>query len=193
MYTDRDREGIGTWTRSGQGRDRDMDMDRDGDMDGDMDRDEDRDRDRDGDMDGDMDRDMDRDEDRDSKEYLAVKKYIISSYSNAKNMPKVAEMKLSSCGLQKNCACGVMVVEHISLKSCRIAIAKVLPSSCGIAIADSEKSCALPTVLKSLCSVRQPKWRKQILKQAKRHNNRCFSDPELGTIGDGSMDRYRWY
>jgi hypothetical protein len=69
-----------------------------------MDMDMDTDRDRDGDMD--MDRDEDRDEDRakdrdeDSKENLAVKKYIISSYSNAKNIPKIAEVKLSSCGLE---------------------------------------------------------------------------------------------
>jgi hypothetical protein len=53
------------------------------DMDMDMDMDTDRD--------GDMERDMDRDED--SKEHLAVKKYIISSYSNAKRQ-KYAE----NCG-----------------------------------------------------------------------------------------------
>jgi hypothetical protein len=37
-------------------------------------------------------------------------------------------------------------VEHIALKSCGIVIAEVLPSSCGIAIADSKKSCACPPV-----------------------------------------------
>jgi hypothetical protein len=31
-----------------------------------------------------------------------------------------------------------------SFKSCGIAMAEVLPSSCGIAIADSKKSCACP-------------------------------------------------
>jgi hypothetical protein len=59
-------------------------------------------------------------------------------------MPKIAEMKLSSCGLEvadtrKNCDCGIAEVQlrsNIALKSCGIAIAKVLPSSCGIAIAD---------------------------------------------------------
>jgi hypothetical protein len=43
---------------------------------------------------------------------MAVKKYIISSYSAAKNMPEIAEVKLSSCGLEdadfrKNCDCGI--------------------------------------------------------------------------------------
>jgi hypothetical protein len=32
----------------------------------------------------------------------------------------------------------------MSVKSCGIAITEVLPSSCGIAIADSKKSCACP-------------------------------------------------
>ncbi len=59
----------------------------------------------------------------------------------AKNAPKIAEAKLSSCGLEvadppKNCNCGVAVAEHHYFKRCGIAIAEVLPSSCGIAIAD---------------------------------------------------------
>jgi hypothetical protein len=71
--------------------------------------------------------------------------------SMAKNMPKIAEMKLSSCALEvadfrKNCDCGIAELQlrgNISLKSCGIAIAEVLPSSCGIAIADSKKvACA---------------------------------------------------
>jgi hypothetical protein len=65
----------------------------------------------------------------------------------AKNMPKIAEMKLSSCGLEvaeirKNCDGGIVELRlrsNIALKSCGIAIAEVLPSSCGIAIADSKK------------------------------------------------------
>jgi hypothetical protein len=66
-------------------------------------------------------------------------------------MPKIAEVKLSSCELEvvdfrKNCDCGIAVAENISLKSCGIAIAEVLPSSSGIAIADSKKSCACPPV-----------------------------------------------
>jgi hypothetical protein len=41
-------------------------------------------------------------------------------------------------------SCGVAVAEQHFLKSCGIAIAEVLPSNCGIAIADSKKSCACP-------------------------------------------------
>jgi hypothetical protein len=59
-------------------------------------------------------------------------------------MPKIAELKLSSCGLEvadfrKNCNCGIAELRlrsSISLKSCGIAIAEALLSSCGIAIAD---------------------------------------------------------
>jgi hypothetical protein len=57
-------------------------------------------------------------------------------------MPKIAEMKLSSCGLEvadirKNCDCGIAELRsNVSLKSCGIAIAEVFPLSCGIAIAD---------------------------------------------------------
>jgi hypothetical protein len=62
-------------------------------------------------------------------------------------MLKIAEVKLSSCGLEvagfrKNNDCGIAELRfrsNISLKSCGIAIAVVLPSSCGIAIADSKK------------------------------------------------------
>jgi hypothetical protein len=39
----------------------------------------------------------------------------------------------------KNCDCGTAVAEQHFLKSCGITIAEVLPSSCGIAIADSKK------------------------------------------------------
>ncbi len=77
--------------------------------------------------------------------------------STAKNMPKIAELKLSSFGLEvadfrKNCDCGI--AEHHFFKSCGIAIAEVLPSSCGIAIADSKKSCACPplVILQPSCS-----------------------------------------
>jgi hypothetical protein len=59
-------------------------------------------------------------------------------------MQKITEMKLSCCGLdvadfRKNCDCRVAVVElrsYISLKRCGIAMAEVLPSRCGVAIAD---------------------------------------------------------
>jgi hypothetical protein len=55
--------------------------------------------------------------------------------STAENVPKIAEMKLSSSGLvvadfRKNCNCGVAVAEQHFFKSCGIAIAEVLPSSC---------------------------------------------------------------
>jgi hypothetical protein len=67
----------------------------------------------------------------------------------AKNTPKIAEAKLSSCGLKvadskKNCDCGIAVAEQHFFKRCGIAITEVLPSSCGIAIAVSKKSCACP-------------------------------------------------
>jgi hypothetical protein len=65
----------------------------------------------------------------------------------AKNALKIAEVKLLSCGPQKNSDCGIAVAEHHFFKRCGIAIAEVLPSSCGIAIADSKKSCACPPLL----------------------------------------------
>jgi hypothetical protein len=43
--------------------------------------------------------------------------------------------------------CGVTIAEQHSLKSYGIAIADVLPSSCGVAIADSKKSCACPPLV----------------------------------------------
>ncbi len=73
--------------------------------------------------------------------------YIISSYSTAKYVRKIVEVKFSSCGLRKKLRlrnCGVAVTEEHFFKSCGVAIAEVLPSSCGIAIADSKKSCACP-------------------------------------------------
>jgi hypothetical protein len=68
-------------------------------------------------------------------------------------MPKIAEVKLSSCrlevaGFRKNCDCGIAELRlrsKIFFKSCGIAIAEVLPSSCGIAIADSKKKLRVPT------------------------------------------------
>jgi hypothetical protein len=66
-------------------------------------------------------------------------------------MPIIAEVKLSSCGLEvavfrKNCDCEIADLRlrsSISFKSCGIAIAEMLPSSCGIAIASSKKvACA---------------------------------------------------
>jgi hypothetical protein len=70
-------------------------------------------------------------------------------------MPKIAEVKLSSCGLKvadfrKNCDSGIAELRlriNITLKSGGIAIVEVLPSSCGMAIADSNKSCACPALV----------------------------------------------
>ncbi len=62
-------------------------------------------------------------------------------------MPKIAEVKSSSCGLQKKLQlrnCEVAVAEQHFFKSCGLAIAEVLSSGYGIAIADSKKSCACP-------------------------------------------------
>jgi hypothetical protein len=72
-------------------------------------------------------------------------------------MPKNAELKLPSCELEvadfgKNCDCGIAELRlqsNMSLKSCGIAIAEELPSSCGIVIADSKKSCACPPLGKN--------------------------------------------
>jgi hypothetical protein len=72
--------------------------------------------------------------------------------STAKNMPKIAEVKLSSCGFKvvdfrKNCDFGIAVAEQHFFKSCGIVIVEVLPSSCGIAIVYSKNSCACPPLL----------------------------------------------
>jgi hypothetical protein len=68
----------------------------------------------------------------------------------AKNISKIAEVKLSSGGFKvvdfrKNCECGIAVAEQHFLKSCGIAIVEVLPSTCGIAIADSKTKLLVPT------------------------------------------------
>jgi hypothetical protein len=62
-------------------------------------------------------------------------------------MLKNAELNFPSCGLEvvdfrKNCDCGIAELglrSNMSLKSCGIAIAEVLPSSCRIALVDSKK------------------------------------------------------
>jgi hypothetical protein len=61
-----------------------------------------------------------------SKEHLVVKNNVISSYSTAKNMLKIAEVKLSRCGLEvadfiKNCNCGATFVfkfAELRLRKC---------------------------------------------------------------------------
>jgi hypothetical protein len=60
--------------------------------------------------------------------------------STAKNCGQVADFR-------KNWIAELRLRSNISLKSCGIAIAQVLPSRCGIAIADSKK-----VVLAHLCS-----------------------------------------
>ncbi len=72
----------------------------------------------------------------------------------AKNMQKIAEVKLLSVDLKLRTSekvaiarlwnCGVAVAEQHFFKSCEIGIAEVLCSCCGIAIADSKKSYACP-------------------------------------------------
>jgi hypothetical protein len=62
--------------------------------------------------------------------------------STAENVPKIAELKLSSCGLEvadfrKNCDCG-MAEQHF-FKSCGIAIADVLPSSAELRLRTQKK------------------------------------------------------
>jgi hypothetical protein len=64
-------------------------------------------------------------------------------------MPEIVEVKVSSYGLEVADFRKIAIAEsrlqsNISLKSSGIAIAEVPPSSCGIAIADSKKSCACP-------------------------------------------------
>jgi hypothetical protein len=61
-----------------------------------------------------------------------------------KNIRKIAEVKLSNCKLEVEDFSKIAIAEfrlrsNISLKNCGIAIAEVLPSSCGIAIADTKK------------------------------------------------------
>jgi hypothetical protein len=61
---------------------------------------------------------------------MAVKKIYNFKLLHAKNLLKIAEVKLSSDRLEvadfrKNCDCGIAVAERHSLKSCGIAIAEV--------------------------------------------------------------------
>jgi hypothetical protein len=73
------------------------------------------------------------------------------SQKYAKNCGSEAlRLQILSCGLQKNCDCRVAVAEQHFFKSCGIAIVEVPPSSCGIAIADSKKSCVCPPLLRRL-------------------------------------------
>ncbi len=57
---------------------------------------------------------------------------------------QVADLKLQIQKKLRLRNCGIAVAEQHFLKSCGIAITEVLPSSCGIAIADSKESCASP-------------------------------------------------
>jgi hypothetical protein len=91
------------------------------------------------DMDMDMDTVIDRDKDRDekSKEHLSVKICTISSYSNAKNMPKISEVKLSICGVEvvdfrKNCDCGALFFKKLRNCDCGSASFKLRSCDCGL-------------------------------------------------------------
>jgi hypothetical protein len=71
-------------------------------------------------------------------------------------MPKIAEVKLSSCELEvadlklwtseTTVIAELRLRSNISLKSCGIAIPDELPPSYRIAMADSKKRCACPPV-----------------------------------------------
>ncbi len=72
----------------------------------------------------------------------------------AKNAPKIAEVKLSSCGLEIADSKKIAIAElrlrsNISLTVAELRLRGVFPSSCGIAIADSKISCACPPLLTS--------------------------------------------
>ncbi len=76
--------------------------------------------------------------------------------STSKTMLKNAELKLQVADFRKNCDCGITELRlrhNMSVKSCGIAITEVLPSSCGIVIADSKKSCACPPLDKGQWTV----------------------------------------
>jgi hypothetical protein len=67
-----------------------------------------------------------------------------------KNLAKITVVKLSSWGLEvadfrKIAIAELQLRSNTSLKSCGIAIAEVLPPSCGIAIANSQKRLRVPT------------------------------------------------
>jgi hypothetical protein len=94
-------------------------------------------------------------------------------------MPKIAEVKLSSCGLG-SCGlrkklrlrnCGVAVAEQHFCKSCGIAIVEVLTSSCGIAVADSKKSCACPPLI-----ITKIIWTRRKIKTEGRSPSLCWTN-----------------
>jgi hypothetical protein len=69
---------------------------------------------------------------------------LITKRTEAKNLVLLS----TPGGITKiyNCDCRVAIAEqHLSLKGCGIAIAEVLPSSCGIAITDFFKKLRMPT------------------------------------------------
>jgi hypothetical protein len=66
---------------------------------------------------------------------------------NTKIMPKIASLELRTT--EKVMVAELQLRSNISLKSFRIAIAEVLPSNCGIAIAD-QSGCACPALVAML-------------------------------------------
>ncbi len=77
------------------------------------------------------------------KKHLVVKKYLISSYSTAKNMLKIAEVKLSSCGLRKKLRlrnCGATSLKKLRNCDCGSASIKLQNCDCGL-----ERKLRMPT------------------------------------------------
>jgi hypothetical protein len=101
-----------------------------------------------------------------SRKHWVVQNIEFRATSRPKSCRKLGKWNIQvadwNCGLQKNLRlrnCGVTVAEQLSFKSCGIVIAEVLPSSCGIAIADSKKTCACPPLHNLQLRVRiQDSW-----------------------------------
>jgi hypothetical protein len=80
------------------------------------------------------------------------KKDLISSYSTAKNMPKIAKVTLSSCGLEvvdfrKNCVYGIVELRsNISLK-----VAELRLQKCLLKVAELRLRTKKKVVLAHLC------------------------------------------
>jgi hypothetical protein len=89
----------------------------------------------------------------------------IDRISRPKIRRKLRKWSSQVADFRKNCDCGIAelrVVEQLSFKSCGISIAEVLTSSCGIAIADSKKSCACPPLTVNAVDYKEEQIRKDL-------------------------------